>query len=50
MLFQVYSATGKLERLIFILFYLHIYLADLQEIDGGTNTWGKLLTRPASGD
>ena len=32
------------------LFYLYIYSADSQESDGGTNTYGKQLPRPAFGD
>ena len=36
---------------IFIyLFYLCIYPPDSQESDGGANTWGRQLPRPASGD
>ena len=32
------------------LFYLYIYPPDSQESDGGANTKGKQLSRPASGD
>ena len=34
---------------LFILFYLYIYLPDSQESDGGANTLGRQLPRPASG-
>ena len=34
----------------FISFYLYIYPPDSQESDGGTNTMGKQLPRPASGN
>ena len=32
------------------LFYFYIYSSDSQESDGGANTYGKHLPRPASGD
>ena len=36
----------------FLLFYFHLYIypPDLQESDGGANTYGRQLPRPASGD
>ena len=36
--------------ILFYLFYLYIYLPDLQESDGGTNTYGRQLPPPTSGD
>ena len=36
--------------LFFFYFYLYIYPPDSQESDGGANTEGRQLPRPASGD
>ena len=44
------SHSRRQKKFYLFLFYLYIYPPDSQESDGGANTFGRQLPRPASGN
>ena len=44
------KCLGFSKKIFLFLIYLYIYPPDSQVSDGGANTWGRQLPRPASGD